>query len=308
MKKLTLLCASVIASVQFVLAQTDSVAAEALELVEEQKGIDWSNVGSTVLGILVLIGSLAIIAHMIYDNYFKKPHAALDLDQCRASRKNQGLKPMTDAEAQGLLQKIEDVYTQWTQFKDEEGTDKLIMTKYSQTKKTLAVLDEVAAACPDREDVVNAYNELNQFYNEAMERHYNGSTKYIILCVVVAALLAWMSGGSNWWGVLIFFALQIAIYWLASKTPAYLLYKKELKGSNRPGCMSGTIAGILGMAATAEAVTTVTKWSDGTTTKETDSSNVWISWIITIILLIVLAYLMFVVALVNYLRNYVLHI
>lgn len=215
---------------------------------------------------------------------------------------------MTDAEAEDLIKKMDDVLDEWTPYKDENGDDKFVMTKFSQTRKTLALLDEVVAAAPDREDVVNRYNELNDSYNDAMKRQYNGSTKYIILCVVMAAFLAWTSGG-HWGSVVTFFALQIAIYWLASMTPTYLLNKKALKGDGwRPKFMSGMIAGILGLAATAPTCVTITKWSDGTETKETDDSPFWLSLIVTIILLIILAYFMLVVALINYLRNYVLHI
>lgn len=71
--------------------------------------------------------------------------------------------------------------------------------------------------------------------------------------------------------------------------------------------MSGFIAGILGGVATAETVTTVTKWSDGTTTKDVDNSNFWISLILSIVLFVVLAIFMFVLAFINYLRNYVFH-
>ena len=304
MKKVFLAVAAVLGMAQVALAQTDSIAAEAVQMAEE-KATDW---GEVIISSLVLIVALAIIGHMVYEYFIKKPHGALTVEDAKAARQAQGLKPMTDAEAGVLMQKMDDILDEWTPYKDENGDDKFIMTKFSQAKKTLALLDEVVAAAPDREDVVSRYNELNDCYNDAMKRQYNGSTKYIILCAVIAAFMAWTSGG-HWGSVVTFFGLQIAIYWLASMTPTYLLNKKALKGDGwRPKFMSGMIAGILGLAATAPTYVTVTKWSDGTETKEEDNSAVVGSIFITFFLLIILAYFMFVVALLNYLRNYVLHI
>lgn len=303
MKKLFIAVSCMMGLAQTALAQTDSIAAEAVQTAEEQS----TNWGELAISILILIVAIGIIAHMIYEYFIKKPHAAITVEDGAAARKNLGLKPMSDDEASALIQKMDDILDEWTPYKDENNEDKFVMTKFAQTKKTLALLDEVAAAHPDREDVVNRCNELNECYNDAMKRQYNGSTKYIVLCAVIAALMAWGAGG-NWVSVVVFFGLQIAIYWLASMTPTYLLNKKALKGDGwRPKFMSGMIAGILGIAATAPTYVTITKWSDGTETKETDDSPFWISLIITIILLVVLAYFMFVVALLNYLRNYVLH-
>ena len=266
MKKLFIVVSCVLGFAQAALAQTDSIAAEVAQTAAE-KPTDW---GEVIFSILVLIVALGIIAHMVYELFFKKPHPDISVEEGKAARH--------------------------------------VMTKYSQTKKTLALLDEIAAANPDREDVVNRYNEINAIYNGSMKRQYNGSTKYIVLCVIIAALMAWASG-SGWYSIAIFFALQIAIYWLASMTPTYLLDKKALKGtSGKPKFMSGMIAGILGLTATAPTYVTITKWDDGTTTKDEDNSMFWIALIFTIILLVVLAFFMFVVALFNYLRNYVLHI
>ena len=304
MKKLFIVVSCVLGFAQAALAQTDSIAAEVAQTAAE-KPTDW---GEVIFSILVLIVALGIIAHIVYELFFKKPHPDISVEEGKAARQNLGMKPMSDDEAARMLQKMDDILDSWTAYKDENNEDKFVMTKYSQTKKTLALLDEIAAANPDREDVVNRYNEINAIYNGSMKRQYNGSTKYIVLCVIIAALMAWASG-SGWYSIAIFFALQIAIYWLASMTPTYLLDKKALKGtSGKPKFMSGMIAGILGLTATAPTYVTITKWDDGTTTKDEDNSMFWIALIFTIILLVVLAFFMFVVALFNYLRNYVLHI
>ena len=272
MNKILVLCALLLNGVQLALAQTGDAAS-----VSDTATNAATNWGEVALGILVLICALAIIAHMIYECFIKKPHDALTVETCQNARKEQGLKPMTEAEAGELLVKMDDILDSWTSYKGENEEDLWVMTKYSQTKKTLALLDEVAAALPDNEDVVSRYNQLNDHYNEAMKRQYNGSNAYIILCVVVAALLCWAGGSTGWYNVAIMFALQIAVYWLASMTPTYLLNKKALSTSRTPKFMNGMIAGILGLAATAPTYTTVTKWSDGSETKEEDNSAFWFS-------------------------------
>jgi uncharacterized protein with PQ loop repeat len=71
--------------------------------------------------------------------------------------------------------------------------------------------------------------------------------------------------------------------------------------------MTGAIAGILGLAATAPVYVKVTK--DRNTgevlDREEDHSMTWIAMAFSVVLFIVIAYLMLFVGIFNYLRNYV---
>ena len=61
------------------------------------------------------------------------------------------------------------------------------------------------------------------------------------------------------------------------------------------------------MIAGAKTYKTVTKWSDGTTTTDTDNSETGIALIIALVVFVFLTFFLWVIAIWNYLRNYVLH-
>ena len=212
--------------------------------------------------------------NMIYELFIAKKPAVLNLTACQEARKNAGLNPMTGSEAQALLDKMVADTNSWTPFVNADGEDDTIITKYSQAKQTRQVLAEVAAAMPDDSDVIDCYNALAEVYTECTKRKYNASTTYIIISAILMVGLAIMSGAYE---AIAYCGVSVLLYIMASMTPNYILIRKELKGSRGPKFMSGFIAGILTGVATAETVTTVTKWSDGSTTKDVDNSNFWIS-------------------------------
>ena len=156
------------------------------------------------------------------------------------------------------------------------------------------------------DDVIREYNELREHYITSTKRTYNASTPYIVISAIVSVIFSLIAQEYSMLG---FVAVSIVLYIMASMTPIYMNNRRVLNGNNRrAGFMSGLIAGIFGTLATAKTVTTITKWSDGTTTRDTDNSQVWGSLIFTIIMLFIITMFMYVVAFINYLRNYILHI
>lgn len=248
----------------------------------------------------------AIIIHMIYELLFKRAPKKLNINEVRQARANAGLYSMSYMEADTLLNKISAIYNSWTQYVDEDGRDMCIITKHSQAKKTRLLLKEIAAALPDNSNVIREYNELREHYMSSTKRTYNGSTPYIVISAIIGVVFSIIA---DEFFMLAFVAVSILFYFMASMTPTYMNNRRVLNGNNRSaGFMSGIIAGIFGTLATAKTVTTITKWSDGSTTRDTDNSQVWGSLIFTIIMLFIITMFMYFVALINYLRNYILHI
>ncbi len=248
----------------------------------------------------------AIIIHMIYELLFKRAPKKLNINEVRQARANAGLYSMSYMEADTLLNKISAIYNSWTQYVDEDGRDMCIITKHSQAKKTRLLLKEIAAALPDNSEVIREYNELREHYMSSTKRTYNGSTPYIVISAIIGVVFSIIADD---FFMLAFVAVSILFYFMASMTPTYMNNRRVLNGNNRSaGFMSGIIAGIFGTLATAKTVTTITKWSDGSTTRDTDNSQVWGSLIFTIIMLFIITMFMYFVALINYLRNYILHI
>lgn len=255
---------------------------------------------------LPLLLICTIIIHMIYELLFKGAPKKLNINEIRQARSNAGLSSMSYIEANTLLNKISAIYNSWTQYVDENGNDMCIITKHSQAKKTRLLLEEIAASLPDNSDVIREYNELREYYITSTKRTYNASTPYIVISAIISVVFSLIAQEYSMLG---FVAVSIILYIMASMTPTYMNDRRVLSGNNRrAGFMSGLIAGIFGTLATAKTVTTITKWSDGSTTRDTDNSQVWGALIFTIIMLFLIAMFMYVVAFINYLRNYILHI
>lgn len=255
---------------------------------------------------LPLLLICTIIIHMIYELLFKRAPKKLNINEIRQARSNAGLSSMSYIEANTLLNKISAIYNSWTQYVDENGNDMCIITKHSQAKKTRLLLEEIAASLPDNSDVIREYNELREYYITSTKRTYNASTPYIVISAIISVVFSLIAQEYSMLG---FVAVSIILYIMASMTPTYMNDRRVLSGNNRrAGFMSGLIAGIFGTLATAKTVTTITKWSDGSTTRDTDNSQVWGALIFTIIMLFLIAMFMYVVAFINYLRNYILHI
>lgn len=301
-----LLCVTLAGSICTAFAQVDSLTTDTLEHLPEDfvNSVEQGNdVWDIVIGVAVLLFFLAIFGHMVYELFIRPKYKPLTMEEVKLARQEAGLGVMKEAEANDLLNEMSNAVETWTSYTDESGEEMVVMTKYSQTKQTKAALDKVLDAKPDNEDVIDQYNKLVEMYNGSMSRHYSASTKYIIITGIVAIIMCFSTLKVLW-----LFVPNIILYIMSSMKPRYLIDKQTLKGDSGSGFMSGVIGGILGLAAAAPVYTTVTKWSDGTTTREDDHSAIGVSFLITILLLCIFAFFMFVIAIINYLRNYILHI
>ena len=86
-----------------------------------------------------------------------------------------------------------------------------------------------------------------------------------------------------------------------------MILKEYSKGGNKSNFLSGVLGGLLGGVAAAKTVRTVTKWDDGTTTVDDDHSQTWFALIFLLIGCVILACVSWIVAFINYLRNYVIY-
>ena len=136
MKKVFFFFAALLSGVQTVFAQADSTAVEMVEQTTKS-----GQVGEILLGILILLVMFAIIGHMVYELFIVKKPKALTVEECKEARLNAGLSPMTEEEAQELLNKMVDDTESWTSFVNANNEDDKIITKYSQAKKTRQVLE-----------------------------------------------------------------------------------------------------------------------------------------------------------------------
>lgn len=262
------------------------------------------DVWSTILGILFILAVLAMIAHMVYVNYFTKPYPEV-FDSANATPENNAyVKNALDSLYNGEFTPLCDP-------NEVPGPDTV---NYPVGKKAAyhakEVLDDVIANhLPVDGEAANLLNKVAVVTNDAYKRTFAGSKAFLIVSIIIAAGACYLNKDAY---PLIYFGFSCIAYWFASRTPNYILVEKELKaaksGKQSKSFMTGAIAGILGLAATAPVFVEVTKNANtGEVIKtEEDHSMTWIALAFSVILFVVIAYLMIFVAIFNYLRNYVL--
>ncbi|MBR5133740.1 MAG: hypothetical protein IKV29_06525 [Alistipes sp.] len=306
MKKLfTLLCA--FAAATPLMAQTEEGYQEAYEAVETASEM---SLGQTILtifvAVVILAASLAMLAHMIYDNFIRKPYneerKAEDYVQ---ARRDAGLvEESTDEEIAYINGRLDEVIAAWGSIPGDDGEPIPYPLKKSGVKLAREVMAEVEAAMPTDADTVERMNAFSGIMNNALERSFNGSKALIITSVIVGVVFAIIASPS----FAVTIGVGLAIYWLASRTSNFVLVRQELKGKGgKQSFLTRVIGGLFAGIAAAKTYEIVTTYSDGSETRETDNSETWISLAFTLIVIVVLAVFIWVFSLVNYLRNYVLY-
>lgn len=258
-------------------------------------------------GILIIAGSLAMLGHMIYENFIRKAYRTdYSAEAFRLARKEAGQsEEMTEEELEVYANRLDQINDTWGEVPDEEGNPIPFPMKKGDIQKADEILKEVVAANPTDEVLVEKINGYGGLLNTALERNFNGSKAIIITSIIVAVLMSWAAEDANF---AIYIACSLAVYWLASRTATFVLIRKELKGVNTSSSfLTGLLGGLLGGVAAAKTYKTITTYSDGSQTTETDNSQTWISLIFAIIVIVVLVVFLWFFSLINYLRNYVFY-
>ena len=285
------------------------VAADTTQVLEETTitTAEESNTGEIIktvlLAILFLGLSGAMIAHMVYVKFFKKPlQEDYTVDYFKELR-SQGEYPSEEEANDKAAELMSNIYNSWTPI-DQEGETKVPYSR-SDVNNALAAVEEAVKLAPTDEDVVAAINELSRALNECCKRTFGGSKTFLIVSLIIGLVLSFISGT---WGFMGMIVVSSVIYWFASQTPIWMQIRTELKGNGgKASFMTRLLGGLFGAAATAETYKVVTTYSDGSKTEETDNSNFWFTLIFSIVVMVVLAVCMFFVAVINYLRNYVIY-
>lgn len=268
-----------------------------------EKSIDWEKVGSVTLAILFLLALLFATGHMIYTLFFRIKHSECHSKEEFARLRAEKSMPEADESAnQKAREMLENMESTWT-IVDEE--DRIAPMSIKVIRQSEATLQEIVSLAPSDEDLINEINETARVLNFAMSRKFDGSKTFIIVSLIMGIVLGFASGAMN---IFILILISSAVYILASMSPEFMRNRKILEGKGgKRSFMTRVFGGLFGMVAAAKTYKTVTKWSDGSTTTDTDNSETWISLVIMLVAMIVLATLMTFIALISYLRNYVIY-
>lgn len=262
------------------------------------------DVWDTILGIIFILAVIGMIAHMVYVNYFTKPYPESFDSENATPENNTYVKSTLEALYNG----------EFTPLCDPNEAPVSDIVNYPVGKKVAyhakEVLDDIMANhLPVNGEAASLLNIVAAVTNDAYKRTFAGSKAFIVVAIIVTIGMCCITKEAY---PIIYLGLSSVMYWFASRTPNYILIDKELKaaksGKQSKSFMTGAIAGILGLAATAPVYVEVTKNANTgeIIDKQEDHSMTWIALVFSVILLIAITYLMIFVGIFNYLRNYVL--
>ena len=286
---------------EYDVSQVDS---EVDEEPERSAGEILTKVLEILGGIAILAALLAMVGHMIYVKYINAPRYKFEYtaEYFRNVRvEAQRSQESTDEENASVEEILSQFANDWKEITNPEtGEVESYPTKKKQMKAAVSIIENVITVAPTSQNHIDVLNECASLVNTLEEREFNGS-KIIMWIAGIIALLPLFAGA---WIVTLSMGFGVATYYLASQTPIFMLLKHR---DGKVGLIDRIIAWALGLIGAAQTVTTVTKWSDGTKTKEDDNSQHWFAWGLALIVILMLAFYLTVFSIFSYLRNYVIY-
>lgn len=267
-------------------------------------GSSGNDIVSAIEGTLLGLAFLWMIGHMIYVLFIRKnPLVPISIDEMKAQRRAVGMpEEMTEPEKQDCIQIHDENFITWTPIPDDPEERRVITNKKMLDEATEAML-KVIALKPTDPELVDALNANIDVIKESSKRQFTGSKVMLVLLVLFLCFMFYVAG----WKMLPFFIFSGVLYYMASLTPNFMLYNRELKGKNGSGAL-GWVLGLLGgMILGAKTVRTTTYWSDGSKTVDDDHTEHQVAWFISLFVTVILVFFLFVWAAINYLRNYVFY-
>lgn len=262
------------------------------------------SIGDIMLSVLMGVGFIWMIGHMVYELFIKKnPFTLISIQEMQEKRREFGQSlDMTEDEQQQCLSLIEQEFEIWTPIPNDPQDRRIITTKkqLNHAEETIAQIKEIKPTSPEIIDAVNEYINVSA---DCKKRVFTGS-KVILLFVALFTVFIFFIAG--WRGVP-FFVISGVTYYLASLTPNFMLYRKELKGNTGSGALSWVLGILAGMILGAKTVRTTTLWSDGSKTVDDDYSQHQVAWIISLVVTVIIIFFLVLWSAINYIRNYVLY-
>ncbi|MDY6326631.1 MAG: hypothetical protein SPL47_04880 [Bacteroidales bacterium] len=259
------------------------------------------------LAFLLVAALIFMIAYMVYILLVRdRKLLPKTIDDFKAYRQEHGLsEESSDTEDNHITSLFEEVFLGLTHVR-KGGEEEHYFTTKEQIEGLRSALVQTLETAPTHPECVDLYNEMLAEYKTCTKRQFMGSKPYLIIGGIVTVLMTIGAGLA----ALPFTLLNILGYYFASQETQFMINAKELKeagSSDNSKLMTFLISMGIGVLFSGQTVRTVTKWSDGTTTTEEDGTGHLVAFIIGMMILFFLASFMFVVALINFVRNYLLY-
>ncbi|MCC8154582.1 MAG: hypothetical protein LIP01_10410 [Tannerellaceae bacterium] len=259
-----------------------------------------------LLEILLVVLFLFAIGHMVYINFVRGARCGeYTIEYFQEQRKNKNLTPTSSAEEnEQAWTLLNQAFLKWPVVESSDEQEYRKPKRMRHINAASAIIDQAIAFAPTDPEIVTRINELTDVINSNEERYFNGSKFLIGVAVVITLLMAYSSGETV--RSIVSFGLGIAVYILASYTPAFLIEKRAKYGMG--SVSNGIFAAVFSMIAGARTVRITTKWKDGREEVEDDYTQHWIAWFLGLFVIFVLGAFIIFWAILNYIRNYILYI
>lgn len=273
----------------------------------QSNGNSHSNSGSwqdTLMMIVFGVLYVAMICHMVFElfirrrPYKKEGYTKADMV---AARKEAGLpEEATDEDNLRINSCIASFPIGWKAVDDMA----VPTTKKNMTDGEKCIVEAISLM-PTKDEYLAAINDGINTLEANWKRQFNGSVRLIVLTIIVAGAIGYLSGSII--KVIPFFLISLGVYYMASLTPTFMLNKIALQGKDNKSFFGGMIAGVFAFIGSAKTITTVTKYTDGTKDVDEDHSQHLVFLALGLIILCMIAIFVSIWAIFSYLRNYLLY-
>lgn len=246
-----------------------------------------------VVFITLFVIVLAIAAHTIYLLATTKKHKEnYTVEAFRKNRAAAGLGAMTKEEVDELNTKLDSIDTIWGEIADSKGNMVVYPHSRKSLNQSLEILNAAIALNPDNKDIVTKINDYNEVLNHALTRQFSGSKTIIAIATILGLILGF---GTGFYMAIVATIVTVLAYILASYTPNFMLIEQIARNGKRStSLVKRLLLALIGSV-------TVANQNDK------DKSERWVSYLLLFVGTIVMAFLLPIIALVNYLRNYVIY-
>lgn len=209
---------------------------------EASSPISWTGIVGAVILIMAMAGySLFIINKK---NEFDQVYTTEYFSTVRRSNgKNPQSTPAENAQATGLLEKLRQELTIFQNH--PSGASYLILLKKRQYKKCADYLHQAIEVAPTNPEAVHNLQQYAHILTNSQRRLFDGSYSVMIAAGIATLLVGYLMSDLL---IAILFAEAIAVYYLASFAPQYLILNKMANSSHVSTGFLGTLAKIVGNA------------------------------------------------------------
>lgn len=243
--------------------------------------------------ITLFVVVLAIVAHTIYLlATTKKLKENYTVETFRKNRAAAGLGAMTKEEVEELNTKLDSIDTIWGEIADSKGNMVVYPHSLKSLNQSLEILNAAIAANPDNKGIITKINDYNEVLNHALTRQFSGSKTIIAIAIILGLILGF---GTGFYMAIVATIVTVLAYILASYTPNFMLIAQIARNGKRStSLVKRLLLALIGSVTLANQ-------------NDKDKSERWVSYLLLFVGTIVMAFLLPIIALVNYLRNYVIY-